>query len=93
MRVRVTPKASRNAVTGVKIRPRGAAVAISVTTVPEGGKANQAVIGVLAKEWKMAKGDIKVASGTTSRDKVLLVAGNPVALVGRLSQWLETAHG
>jgi uncharacterized protein (TIGR00251 family) len=91
VRVRVAPKASRNAVSGIKERPGGAALAVSVTTVPEGGKANQAVIKLLAKEWKMGKGEIEVVSGLTSRDKILKVSGDPADLAERLASWLEQA--
>lgn len=89
VRVRVTPKASRNGVTGYRDTPAGLALGVAVTTVPEDGKANAAVIKLLAKEWKTAKGDISVTSGTTSRDKVLKVAGDSGQLSARLALWLE----
>lgn len=91
--VRVTPKAGRNEVRGVKETPTGVSLSVSVTAVPEGGKANQAVIKLLAKEWKMAKGDIDVTSGTTSRDKTLTIAGDPARVLEWLTTWLEERHG
>ena len=47
------------------------ALKISVTAAPEGGKANEAVIALLAKEWGVAKSAISVVTGATDRRKVV----------------------
>lgn len=66
--VRVTPKASRNAVIvdGEKIK-------VTVTTVPEDGKATKAVIKLLANALGIAKSDLTLIRGATSRDKVFRI--------------------
>ncbi|KPA23182.1 hypothetical protein shim_14770 [Shimia sp. SK013] len=66
--VRVTPKASRNAVV---VQDDG--IRVYVTVVPEGGKANAAVIKLLAKEIGIAKSRLKLIRGDTARDKVFRV--------------------
>ncbi|MGR3636129.1 MAG: DUF167 domain-containing protein [Shimia sp.] len=66
--VRVTPKASRNAVI---VQDDG--IRVYVTVVPEGGKANAAVIKLLAKEIGIAKSRLKLIRGDTARDKVFRV--------------------
>ncbi len=72
--LRVTPKASRNAVIGIDRTGESAwALKVMVTTAPEQGKANAAVIKLLARAWKVPKGAITVASGETSRNKTLRV--------------------
>lgn len=63
--VRVTPKASRNAVTEGEDGLR-----VSVTTVPEDGKANKAVIKLLATALGVPKSSLTLVRGATSRDKV-----------------------
>ncbi|WP_417205530.1 DUF167 domain-containing protein [Antarctobacter sp.] len=67
--VRVTPKAARNAVlrddTGLRV---------TVTTVPEGGKANAAVIKLLAKALGVPKSRLELVRGDTSRDKLFRIA-------------------
>lgn len=63
--VRVTPKASRNAVTEGEYGLR-----VSVTTVPEDGKANKAVIKLLATALGVPKSSLTLVRGATSRDKV-----------------------
>lgn len=68
--VRVTPRASRNAV----LRD-GDALRVTVTTVPEGGKANAAVVKLLAKALGIPKSRLELLRGETSRDKLFRIAG------------------
>lgn len=90
VRLRVQPRASRNAITGVTENGDGDLVLrIAVTAVPEDGKANAAVVKLLAKAWKMAKGNFAVISGKTDRNKVLMVSGSTKDLVETLTQWTE----
>ena len=63
--VRVTPRAARNA---VEEGPEG--LRVSVTTVPEDGKANKAVIKLLAEALGLAKSRLTLVRGATARDKV-----------------------
>ena len=66
--VRVTPKASRNA-----IELRDGTIRAYVTTVPEDGKATEAVRRLLAKALGIAKTRLTLLHGATARDKVFLV--------------------
>ena len=66
--VRVTPRASRNAV----LLDDGA-IRVTVTTVPEDGKANAAVIKLLAKALGVAKSRLVLVRGATSRDKLFRI--------------------
>ncbi|MBO9472740.1 DUF167 domain-containing protein [Shimia sp. R10_1] len=63
--VRVTPKASRNAVV-----QDGDVLRVYVTVVPEGGKANAAVAKLLAKTLGIAKSRLTLVRGQSARDKV-----------------------
>lgn len=66
--VRVTPKASRNA-----IKEEEGVLRVYVTTVPEDGKANAAVVKLLSKAVGVPKSRLDLVRGHTSRDKVFLV--------------------
>ncbi|SFJ19207.1 DUF167 domain-containing protein [Celeribacter neptunius] len=66
--VRVTPKASRNA-----IRIEDGQVRVYVTTVPEAGKATKDVVKLLAKAMGRPKSALTLVRGETSRDKVFRV--------------------
>ncbi|NQV55643.1 MAG: DUF167 domain-containing protein [Rhodospirillales bacterium] len=85
--VRLTPKAFKNAVGGVIIEDGGARLKVFVTAPPEDGKANRALIKLLAKEWKLPKSDITITRGLTNARKTVLVAGNRQDLSGRLDAW------
>jgi uncharacterized protein len=82
--VKVTPKASADRIQGWVEDEQGARVLkIAVTAPPEDGKANKAVIALLAKRLKLPKSAIEFASGETSRRKTLLIDGDP-GLLARL---------
>ena len=88
MRVRLTPAGRRDGVDGVMQDADGnAMLKASVTKVPEGGKANQALIKMLAKDWKVAKSAVDVVQGSTSRNKVLRVLGNAAELDRSITAW------
>ncbi|WP_413204323.1 DUF167 family protein [Rhodospirillum sp. A1_3_36] len=83
--LRLTPKASRDALVGITADADGSAVLkASVTAVPENGKANAALVKLLAKSWKLPKGTLSVIQGQTDRRKVLRVEGDPGDLRARL---------
>ena len=69
--VRVQPKASRDQLLGF----RGAVLQVKVTAPPERGKANAALIKLLSGRLELPRGNIRILSGHTSRDKRLAVDG------------------
>jgi uncharacterized protein (TIGR00251 family) len=84
LRVRLAPKASRNVLRGVE----NGRLKVAVTAVPEGGKANQALIRLLAKTWRLAKSDISVVAGARDRNKDILITGATQDIHDVLSRWL-----
>lgn len=71
LQVRVQPRARRNSIEVVD----GSKLKIYVTTAPEGGKANDAVVALLAKSLGIAKSHIRIVRGHKSRDKLLDIEG------------------
>jgi uncharacterized protein len=69
--VRVHPRAKKNAITG----ELGDALKVSLTTPPVEGRANKACIEFFAKLLKVPRSSVTIASGQTSRNKVIRVAG------------------
>lgn len=79
--IKLTPKASRNEIQGWISDAEGKPVLkCSVTTVPEKGKANEALIELLAKRLKIAKSSITLIRGDTDRNKVLEIGMETEAL-------------
>lgn len=89
--IRLAPKASADRIRGIERDADGSAVLkVAVTAAPEAGKANAALVKLLAKTWKLPKTSLSVVSGATSRRKVVLVSGPPDALIARLKEWGRT---
>ncbi|MFP9139384.1 DUF167 family protein [Devosia sp. XGJD_8] len=83
--VRVTPNAGRDAIAGVERRDDNSAVLrLRVSAVPDKGRANAAVLALLAKALAVPKSTLSVASGETSRLKTIAVVGDGAALAGRV---------
>jgi uncharacterized protein len=75
--VMVHPAARKNGVTGV----HAGAVKISLTTPPTDGRANEALIALLAELLRIPRGRISLLSGATSRAKLLRITGKSAAEV------------
>jgi uncharacterized protein len=69
--VKVHPRAKKNAITGEV----GEALKVSLTTPPVEGRANEACIEFLAKLLRVPRSSVTIASGQSSRNKVIRVAG------------------
>lgn len=88
--MRLTPKAARERIDGIAAEADGGAVLkVAVTAVPEDGKANAALIRLLAKQWKLPKSAFAITAGATDRRKTLLVGGDGHELRRRLEQWIK----
>lgn len=87
--LRLQPGASRAKVDGLAMLDDGATVLkVRVTEPPEDGKANAALIKLLARAWKRPKSALSLVAGHTDRRKTLAVAGDPAALRRDLERWL-----
>lgn len=89
--VRLTPKAASDRVIGVTADEAGMPVLrAQVTAAPEDGRANAALVALLAKRWRLPKSSLAVAQGAASRRKVIHVTGDPAALLGRITEAMKT---
>jgi uncharacterized protein (TIGR00251 family) len=71
LQLRVAPGATKPGIVG----RYGASWKVRVAAAPEGGKANAAVIRLLADTLVLPARDIEVVSGHSSRDKIVELAG------------------
>ena len=83
--VKVTPKASADGVRGVTVEADGRAyLIVRITAAAEDGRANAAVIKLLARPWRVPAGSIQLVSGATGRRKVLHLEGASAPLLDRI---------
>jgi uncharacterized protein YggU (UPF0235/DUF167 family) len=81
LHLRVTSNAGIDRIEGVETRHDGNAVLrVRVKAVPDKGKANAAVIALLARALGVPKSALAVTAGETARLKTLAIAGDPAAL-------------
>ena len=71
LRLRVAPGAKRAAVVG----RHGDAWKVRVAAPPEHGRANAAVVGLLAHTLDVPRHSVTLVSGHTGRDKIVELAG------------------
>ncbi len=82
---RVTPNAKATAIDGAMTRDDGTCVLrIRVTAPPDRGRANTAIIALLAKAVGVPKSAITLMAGATGRQKTLTIDGDPQALAAAL---------
>ena len=85
--VKVHPRARKNAITVVV----GDALKLALTAPPVEGKANQAVIEFFADLFAIPRSSVTIASGETSRNKVIRIAGvSKPAAEQRLAEHLKS---
>jgi uncharacterized protein (TIGR00251 family) len=88
LRLKVQPKARHEGIAGLTADPDGAALKVSVGAPPEDGKANAAVIALLAEALGVAKSAISVVSGATNRRKLVEIRGEETRLRAALDALL-----
>lgn len=69
--VKVVPKASRDRIAGWV----GDALKVCVTAPPERGKANAAVVALLAEALGMPRSAVRITAGETSPRKIVAIDG------------------
>ncbi len=81
IRVRVQPRASRDEIVGWQADT----LRLRVSAPPLEGRANDAVVQLIARGAGVARGAVSVVAGARGRDKLVRVAGvTPDALRARL---------
>jgi len=72
----LTPRASVEPVGEAAPTANGVALRVKVTAAPDKGRANAALLRLLAKEWGLAARHLTLSPDTTSRHKVVRVTGD-----------------
>jgi len=80
--IRVTPRASANAVSG----ERDGVLLVRVTAPPVEGKANDAVVALLAKALGTPRGAVQVVRGANARTKRVSVPRDAEAALHQLTK-------
>lgn len=89
--LRLTPKGGRDAIDGVDTLADGRTVLKArVRAAPEDGRANAALIELVAKAIAAPRKAVTIRSGETSRVKKLFIAGDPAPYLDALARLAPT---
>ena len=88
LNVHAQPGARRPQLRGV----HGDAVKIAIGEAAQDGKANKAIIRMIADALKLPVADIEITSGSSARRKRVLLRGDSKRLQQQISSWLEHAR-
>jgi uncharacterized protein len=90
--IRIQPRASKNEIT----RMENGGLKIRLTAPPVDGAANEALIRLLADTLSVARSQVEIVSGHTSRDKIIRIRGVGKADAERLlnlkEKWSKIIH-
>tara|TARA_R110002074_G_scaffold72375_13_gene166836 strand:+ start:2334 stop:2639 length:306 start_codon:yes stop_codon:yes gene_type:complete len=86
LQLRVTPKSATARIGDIGEDAAGRRfLRVYVREVPDKGKANDAVIKLLAKSWGLPKSGFAIRSGASERNKTISIAGDPDQLMAALA--------
>jgi uncharacterized protein len=92
--VRLTPRAKTDRLLAVAATVGGnRVVKASVTAPPEDGRANEALLQLLARVWRLPRRDLAIVARAASRHKTVSVCGDPQQLLCRLGALLAPLPG
>ena len=90
LHVRLTPKSSAARIAGVEDHGGKLVLKAYVTTPPEDGKANAALLALVAGWLGVPKSAVALTSGQKSRLKSVSVSGEPDKLLEKISTLLDS---
>ena len=83
--IRLTPRASADRLVAIAVNSGGHRVLRAAVTAPaKDGKANEALLQLLARSWDLPRRDLSIFAGATSRNKMVRMAGDPQRLIDRI---------
>lgn len=92
--IRLVPRARADRVVAIGATAGGGRVLKATVTAPaESGRANGALLKLLACAWHIPHRDLSIIQGATSRGKVVHIAGDPQQLSERITPAIACLPG
>jgi uncharacterized protein (TIGR00251 family) len=83
--IRLAPRSRSDRLLGVAASVEGGRVLKATVTAPaEAGCANEALLRLLARTWRVPRRDFTIIAGLTGRNKAVRVAGDPQHLLEKV---------
>jgi uncharacterized protein (TIGR00251 family) len=91
--IRLSPRAKADGLLAIAATEGGRVLKASVTAPAERGLANEALLQLLARAWHLPRRDLSIATGSTSRNKAVRVAGDPRWLIDKITPKIADLPG
>ena len=92
--IRLSPQAKSDRLRGIAATAEGGrAIKVSVTAPAQDGQANEALLQLLARTWRLPRRDLSIVVGAVSRNKIVHIAGDPNELIVKLSREIASLPG
>ena len=91
--IRLLPRAKADRLCAVCVAETGRAIKASVTAPPENGRANEALLQLLARAWRLPRRDFSIVAGAASRNKAVRIAGDPQLLFEKIAAEIAKLPG
>ena len=92
--IRLSPRARSDRLLGIVTNAEGErTIKASVTAPAYDGQANEALLQLLARTWRLPRRDLSIVVGAVSRNKIVHIAGDPNELIVKLSREIASLPG
>jgi hypothetical protein len=92
--IRLSPRARTDRLVAVTASAGGGHVLKATVAAPaEAGRANEALLQLLARAWHVPRRDLSIIVGLTSRNKIVRVAGDSQRLVEQVAPEIARLPG
>jgi uncharacterized protein len=91
--IRLSPRAKADRLLAVAAAEGRRVIKVTVTAPPENGRANKAMLRLLARVWHLRRHDLSIFAGGANRNKVVRIAGDPEELIEKITPEIATLPG
>jgi len=92
--VRLSPRARADRLIEIALSADGRRILrASVTAPAEDGRANEALLQLLARTWHLPRRDLSIVAGSTSRSKAVRMVGDPQRLFDKIGPEMARLPG
>jgi uncharacterized protein len=92
--IRLAPRAKADRLVAIGDAAAGGRVLKATVTAPaEDGRANEALLQLLARAWRIPRRDLAIVQGRRSREKAVRIAGDPQQLIEKITPEISRLPG
>jgi uncharacterized protein (TIGR00251 family) len=92
--IRLSPRAQADRLVAIAADARGGRIVkASVTAPAAGGRANEALLRLIANAWRLPRRDLSIIAGSASRNKAIRVTGDPQQLADKIIPEIASLPG